>query len=128
MTGSLARENVARVTTGEAWAPPTGRPHAGLKAKRVIWLFMRGGVSHLESFYPKPEIDKYGGRTIAETPNKTVQNSPWLKANQRVVEGEPMTRAAARGFSKACSSSPALRLLALFAANFRVRFEPCPFR
>ena len=28
------------------------------KAKSVIWLFMRGGVSHLESFDRKPEIDR----------------------------------------------------------------------
>ena len=32
-------------------APP--RPRA--KAKSVIWLFMNGGVSHMESFDPKPE-------------------------------------------------------------------------
>ena len=81
----LAREDAARATTGEIWSPPTGRPHAAPKAKSVIWLFMRGGVSHLESFDPKPEIDKYAGKTIAETPHKAVQNSPWLKANQRVV-------------------------------------------
>ena len=81
----LAREDAARATTGETWSPPTGRPHAAPKAKSVIWLFMRGGVSHLESFDPKPEIDKYAGKTIAETPHKGVQNSPWLKANQRVV-------------------------------------------
>src|SRR4051812_43649506 len=36
------------------WAPPTGAPHFAPKAKSVIWLFMMGGVSHLESFDPKP--------------------------------------------------------------------------
>ena len=38
------------------------------KAKSVIWLFMNGGVSHLETFDPKPELTKYAGKTIAETP------------------------------------------------------------
>ena len=28
------------------------------KAKSVIWLFMRGGVSHMESFDPKPALTK----------------------------------------------------------------------
>ena len=29
-------------------------PHFAPRAKSVIWLFMRGGVSHMESFDPKP--------------------------------------------------------------------------
>ncbi|MEO1843962.1 MAG: twin-arginine translocation signal domain-containing protein, partial [Akkermansiaceae bacterium] len=36
----------------EVWAPPSGKPHLAPKAKSVIWLFMRGGVSHMESFDP----------------------------------------------------------------------------
>ncbi|MGI8603410.1 MAG: DUF1501 domain-containing protein [Verrucomicrobiales bacterium] len=67
------------------WLPPTGRPHARPRAKSVIWLFMRGGVSHLESFDPKPELDKFAGKSIAETPFKTAQDPARLKKNQRVV-------------------------------------------
>ena len=81
----LLRDELARASTAGAWSPPDGKPHFTPKAKNVIWLFMRGGVSHLESFDPKPEVDKYAGKTIAETPHKAVQDSPWLKANQRVV-------------------------------------------
>ncbi len=61
------------------WVPPDGRPHAAPKAKSVIWLFMNGGVSHLETFDPKPELDKYAGKTIAATPHKDVQNPEKLK-------------------------------------------------
>ena len=43
------------------------------KAKSVIWLFMIGGVSHMESFDPKPALNKYAGKTIAETPFKDVR-------------------------------------------------------
>ena len=46
------------------WAPPNGKPHFTPKAKSVIWLFMNGGVSHLETFDPKPELDKYAGTLI----------------------------------------------------------------
>jgi hypothetical protein len=45
------------------WAPPDGRPHFPPKARSVIWLFMNGGVSHVESFDPKPMLTKYGGKT-----------------------------------------------------------------
>ncbi len=67
-----------------AWKPPTGLPLFPAKAKRVIWLFMRGGVSHMESFDPKPMLTKYAGKTIGETPYKDVQSPEKLK-NVRVV-------------------------------------------
>ncbi len=50
------------------WSPPDGQPHFRPKAKNVIWLFMIGGTSHLESFDPKPALNRYAGKTIAETP------------------------------------------------------------
>ena len=46
-----------------------GRPAAlAPQAKSVIWLFMIGGVSHVESFDPKPALNQFAGKTIAETP------------------------------------------------------------
>lgn len=68
-----------------AWHPPTGLPHHAPKARRVIWLFMRGGVSHMESFDPKPALTKYAGKTIAETPFKDVQSVERLKKVRVVV-------------------------------------------
>lgn len=64
---------------------PTGLPHFAPKAKSVIWLFMRGGVSHLESFDHKPMLNKYAGKTIAETPFKSVQDPEKLKRVRVVV-------------------------------------------
>lgn len=78
----LAREGRA----GESgWAPPTGQPHFAPKAKSVIWLFMNGGVSHMESFDPKPMLTKYAGKTIAETPFADVQDPKRLKIERLVV-------------------------------------------
>ncbi|HET6251001.1 MAG TPA: DUF1501 domain-containing protein [Tepidisphaeraceae bacterium] len=34
------------------------------KAKRVIHLFMNGGPSHVDTFDPKPSLDKYAGKPI----------------------------------------------------------------
>ena len=77
----FAREGRA---TDTGWKPPTGLPFFPPKAKRVIWLFMRGGVSQMESFDPKPMLTKYAGKSIDETPYKDVL-SPEKRKNVRVV-------------------------------------------
>ena len=66
-------------------AAPNGQPHFAPKAKSVIWLFMRGGVSHMESFDPKPALTKYAGKSIGETPFADVQNPERLKKVRVVV-------------------------------------------
>lgn len=71
-----------------AWSPPNGLPHFAPKAKSVIWLFMVGGTSHMESFDPKPALNDYAGKTINETPHKDVLKSPYL-ANERVERPQP---------------------------------------
>jgi hypothetical protein len=61
---------------------------AGLapKAKRVIFLFMDGGVSHVDSFDPKPELSRRSGQMAAWRPDPRSQSvsagrkwlgSPW---------------------------------------------------
>ena len=67
------------------WMPPDGLPHFAPKAKSVIWLFMRGGVSHMESFDPKPALNKYAGQSIADTPFADVQSPEKLKKVRVVV-------------------------------------------
>src|SRR5688500_8967507 len=39
-------------------------PHFAPKAKRVIFLYMTGGVSHVESFDYKPKLIADGGKTL----------------------------------------------------------------
>lgn len=75
----LARDGVLRADAPATWQPPDGKPHFPPKAKHVVWLFMNGGVSHMESFDPKPELTKYAGKSISETPFKDVQNPEKLK-------------------------------------------------
>ncbi len=70
---------------GAAWSPPDGRPHSAPKAKSVIWLFMNGGVSHVESFDPKPALNQYAGKTIAESPVPDAQDPEKLKLARVVV-------------------------------------------
>lgn len=68
-----------------SWTAPSGEPHFPAKAKSVIWLFMNGGVSHMESFDPKPMLTKYAGKTIAETPFAEVQDPKKLAIERLVV-------------------------------------------
>jgi hypothetical protein len=39
-------------------------PHFPAKAKNIIFLFMTGGVSHVDTFDPKPELTKQHGKEI----------------------------------------------------------------
>ena len=90
LSSGLAGISLASLLQDEARAAgvhqtPNGQPHFTPKAKSVIWLFMRGGVSHMESFDPKPMLNKYAGKSISETPWKSVQQSEKLKRVRVVV-------------------------------------------
>ena len=81
----LQKEGFAR--DEEKWAPPTGKPHFKPKAKSVLWLFMVGGTSHLESFDPKAALNQYAGKSIAETPFKDTLNNPTIKEIREFIAG-----------------------------------------
>lgn len=50
---------------GAALNPAAMRPSQyGGKAKHVIHIFMNGGPSHVDTFDPKPMLDRYDGREI----------------------------------------------------------------
>lgn len=82
--GALALDAMLQKDAGAAFTP-TGRPHVLPKAKNVIWLFMRGGVSHMESFDKKPALDVHAGKTINESPFQSVQDPEKLKKVRVVV-------------------------------------------
>ena len=84
----LQQEGIARGAEAGSWQAPSGQPHFRPKAKSVIWIFLVGGMSQMESFDPKPELNKYAGKTIGETPYKETLESPYVKKNLReVIEG-----------------------------------------
>jgi hypothetical protein len=80
----LAAENSARAAGPARPAGPVLAP----KAKRAVFLFMAGGVSHVDSFDYKPRLAREHGtqrafddaRTLAKTGKivpHTVMKSPW---------------------------------------------------
>ncbi|MEK6257265.1 MAG: DUF1501 domain-containing protein [Planctomycetota bacterium] len=57
------------------------RRHFPVKAKNVIFCFMDGGVSHVDSFDPKPKLDELDGKPFTESKNPTANgNRQWLKS------------------------------------------------
>ena len=64
---------------------PGSRFHFAPRAKNVIFLFMPGGVSHIDTFDPKPELIRQHGKSIGDRANsksqsdgkRTWKESPW---------------------------------------------------
>jgi len=55
------------------------KPHFAPKAKNVIFLFMDGGVSHVDSFDPKPKLTELDNKPFTESKNPTANgNRLWL--------------------------------------------------
>jgi hypothetical protein len=69
---------------GLALSALTGQsaPHHKARAKRVIWLYMDGGISHLDTFDPKPKLDEYHGKKFPLKMEATQfdSNGPVLKS------------------------------------------------
>lgn len=57
---------------------PSRLPHHPARAKRVIFLFMSGGPSHIDTFDPKPGLVRYEGRRL-----------PVLEQNTNALLGKP---------------------------------------
>lgn len=63
IVSQLLADDAVRATTVDPLAPrPT---HFPARAKRVIFLFMSGGVSHVDSWDPKPKLFKDAGQTVS---------------------------------------------------------------
>jgi hypothetical protein len=70
LTVMLAEDGLlARPPVGEDPADPlaTKKPHFEPRAKRIIFLFMSGGPSHLETFDPKPDLQRLHGQKLPES-------------------------------------------------------------
>lgn len=60
---------------------PLQQPHFPPKAKNVIFLFMDGGVSHIDSFDPKPKLTELDGQDVGKVDNPTAGGArKWLKS------------------------------------------------
>ena len=66
LLGGLNTANAEPSTAGEGFINPLTpkSPHYPGTAKRIIHIFANGGPSHVDTFDPKPSLDKYHGKAI----------------------------------------------------------------
>jgi len=65
----VANESKAEVEKMDPLAPK--QAHYPSKAKHVVHLFMNGGPSQVDTFDPKPMLDKYHGKSLPDTNLRT---------------------------------------------------------
>src|SRR5712691_7564066 len=61
LAAMLARESAAGRVRGEAADLP---PHHPPKARRAIQIFLQGGLSQVDSFDYKPDLEKLHGKSV----------------------------------------------------------------
>jgi hypothetical protein len=68
---------------GTLQAETTHQPHFAPKAKHVIFLFLNGGMSQVDTFDPKPALTKFDGHPMpgpkirTDRASGTLMRSPW---------------------------------------------------
>ena len=64
-------------------------PHFPARAKRIIHLFMNGGPSQFDTFYPKPEIDRLDGQPLPDSVKTQLQ--PTQRKRASFLFGSPFS-------------------------------------
>src|SRR5579872_3750047 len=88
LAGLLAEDLVSSVFAGDAAAAnplSVKPPQYPAKAKRIIFLFMSGGPSHVDTFDPKPRLAQDNGKPLPfekpkleRTKTGNLLQSPWI--------------------------------------------------
>jgi hypothetical protein len=86
--GALALAGLSSWDASAASSDPlaTRTPHHAPRAKRVIFLFMQGGVSHVDSFDYKPRLVKDDGKMLAFDDARVLANTGMRGSSQRVMQ------------------------------------------
>ncbi|MBI1348730.1 DUF1501 domain-containing protein [bacterium] len=82
---NLLCDDGQRVVQAAGAGARTSMPHQTPKVKRVIWLFMHGGPSHVDLFDPKPDLERLAGQPLPESfgmvaTRRNVATNPLLPA------------------------------------------------
>jgi hypothetical protein len=66
LTAMLEEDRLLAADTHDSLTDPLApkKPHFRSKAERVVFLFMSGGPSHLETFDPKPDLQRLHGQKL----------------------------------------------------------------
>jgi hypothetical protein len=83
--GALAFAGLRRADAASDPLAPR-RPHHAPRAKRMIFLFMQGGVSHVDSYDYKPRLEKDDGKMLGFDDARTVANTGQRGSSQRIMK------------------------------------------
>src|SRR5262245_42204720 len=72
---AAAAESTTPRASDDPLAPKA--PHFAPRAKRVIFLFMRGAPSHVDTFDYKPALTRDNGKSANGFGGRTYLGSPW---------------------------------------------------
>src|SRR5215510_11524785 len=86
--GAMLHQEQLRAQSANPLAPKP--PHIPAKAKSVIFLFLSGGPSHMETFDPKPLLNKLDGQkrpaSFGEAKYQFISNDAKLLGTKRTFK------------------------------------------
>jgi hypothetical protein len=87
LSALLGKQAAATPTPDPRLPVPSHQPHHSPKAKSVIFVFLEGGPSHLDTFDPKPALEKYAGQPLPASFKPVIlamgEKNPPIMASQR---------------------------------------------
>jgi hypothetical protein len=84
--GALAASALLEAATASPLSPKL--PHEKARAKSIIFLFMHGGVSHVDTWDPKPELTRLSGQTLPPSFAKGLKTSR-IDFTKAIMRGSP---------------------------------------
>jgi hypothetical protein len=88
--GAMLHDQQARAAGHNPLAPKPPHSPENAKAKSVIFLFMAGGPSHIETFDPKPLLNKLNGQVrpkeFGEVKRQFITGEPHLLGTKRTFQ------------------------------------------
>ena len=95
--GYLAFAGLANRLTAASNPLGQKQPHFPARAKRVIFIFMQGGPSHVDTFDYKPALEREDGKMVSFDDARTIANTGKRGTPQRVMK--PLWKFAQHGRS-----------------------------
>ena len=84
--GSLALSGIAHQAAAKEAGVAAQIPHHRAKAKRVIFLFMQGGPSHVDTFDYKPILDERHGQKFSFNDARKIAKSGTRGSSETVKQ------------------------------------------
>src|SRR5579862_5605913 len=85
--GAVALSSLLEAVETNPLAPK--QPMFPAKANSVIYLFMHGGVSHVDTFDPKPELTRRSGQPLSVELARTIKTSFIHDPTKAILRGSP---------------------------------------